>query len=123
MGELVKIYIKKIIFKNNCLFILKYIILIMTVQTQSMERRLRETFADTLDEGNSLFGILIVYNEGEQVRTEIGIPYSIINDALEIGPYIKNIVTSPPSDYDKRKKQIPIEDIVRFRRIELSDIL
>ena len=97
--------------------------MIMTVQVQFMERRLRETFADTLNEGNSISGILVVYNEGEQVRTEIGIPYSIIDDALEIGPYIKNIITSPPSNYYNRKKQIPIENIVRFKRIELSDIL
>ena len=95
----------------------------MTVQTQVTEQELRDVFADTLDKGASRSGILVAYREGEQVRIELGVPYLLTREALEIGPYVKNIVTSPPSDYHERRKQIPISDIVSYRRIELSDIL
>ena len=95
----------------------------MTVRTQVTEEELREVFADTLDKGTSRSAILVQYHEGEQVRTEIGIPYSLSKEAVELGPYFKDIITAPPSDYHERKRQIPISDIVGYRRIELSDIL
>ncbi len=95
----------------------------MTVQTQITEEELREVFADTLDKGASRSAILVSYREGEQVRTEIGVPYSLSREAIEVGPYFKDIITAPPSDYHERKRQILISDIVGYKRVELSDIL
>ncbi len=95
----------------------------MALQTQITENELRDVFADTLDKGASRSAILVSYRKGDQVRTEVGVPYSLTREALEIGPYFKDIVTSPPSDYHDRKRQIPISDIVGYKRIELSDIL
>ena len=95
----------------------------MTVQTQVIEEELKKVFADSLDKGVSRSAILVSYREGGQVRTEIGVPHSLTRETIEIGPYFKDIVTSPPNDYHDRKRQIPISDIVGFRRIELSDIL
>jgi len=90
---------------------------------QVTEESLKAAFADTLDKGTSCAGIVVSYSEGEQTRTVIGIPYSLTNDTLVIGPYIKDVVTAPPADHDKQKKQIQISNIVGFRRIELTDIL
>ncbi|MDP2926506.1 MAG: hypothetical protein Q8N99_09075 [Nanoarchaeota archaeon] len=95
----------------------------MGLQTQVTEEELNEVFADTLDKGASFCGILVSYREDEQTRTELGIPYSLIGGELEIGPYVKNIVTSPPTDYHTRKKRIPISDIQEYRRVEFSNIL
>ena len=95
----------------------------MEVQIQITEEELREVFADTLDKGASFCGISISYYEGEQIRTEIGVPYELTRGAIEIGPYFKNIFTSSPDDYHKRKKRISISDILTYKRLELSDIL
>ena len=95
----------------------------MAVQTQITEKGLREVFADTLDKGTSRSAILVSYLEGGQVKTEIGFPYSITREAIEIGPYFKNIITSQPRDYHEKKRQISISDIVEYQRVELSDIL
>ena len=95
----------------------------MTVQTQITEEELREVFTDTLDNGASRSAILVSYHEGEQIRTEIGVPYSLTREYIEFGPYFKNFVTSPPSDYHQRKRQIPISEIAGYKRIELPDIL
>ncbi len=95
----------------------------MTFQTQVTEEELRKAFVDTLDKGASCSAILVSYREGKQIRTEIGVPYSLSRETIEIGPYFKNIITSPPNNYHDRKRQILISDIVGFRRIELSDIL
>ena len=94
----------------------------MAVQTEVTEQELREVFADTLDKGASFSGIFIVYREGEQTRAELGVPYSLTREALEIGPYFKNMITYPPKDYHERKKSIPISNILRYKRIELSDL-
>jgi len=96
----------------------------MAVQTQVTEKELKEVFADTLGKGASFSAIFVVYNDGGRLpRLEVGVPYDIIEGVLEIGPYLKNMVTSPPTDYFQRIKQIPIKDIVKYKRIELSDIL
>ena len=94
----------------------------MTVQTKVTEEELRKVFADTLDKGYSRSGILVAYREGEEVRVEIGVPYFIVCGALEIGPYYKNMLITSPSDYHDRKRLISISDIVRYRKIELSNI-
>lgn len=90
----------------------------MKLQTQVTEKELRKVFADTLDKGASFCGILVSYREGEQTRTELGIPYSLIEKELEIGPYVKDIDTSPPDDYHTRKKRIPISDIKEYKKIK-----
>lgn len=109
----------------------------MTFQTQVTEKELRKAFADSLDNGISRSAIIVSYREGQQTRTEVGVVYSILRPeyhregaslgqgplCLEIGPYFKDIVTSPPSDHPERKRQIPISDILGYKRIELSDIL
>lgn len=87
------------------------------------ETDLRSVFADTLDQGNSRAGIAVIYRDGTQARAELGVPYTISDGVLEIGPYIKNISSSPPRDYNSRKKKIPIGDIVTFERIDLSSLL
>ena len=91
-------------------------------QSQVTEEELRQVFADTLDKGASFSGIFVSYREDGQERTEIGVPYSIRNGGIEVGPYFKNMVASPPSDYHKRKKLIPIYTILRYKRLELSDL-
>ena len=95
----------------------------MTVQTQVTENELRRVFADTLDKGVSRCAILVSYHEVKQIRTEIGVPYLLSKEIIELGPYFKDIITAPPNDYQDRKKQIPISNIVGFKRIELSNIL
>ena len=96
----------------------------MTVQTQVTDEELRRVFADTLDKGASHSAIFVAYDDGGRLpRIVLGVPYDIMGDVLEIGPYFKNIVTSRPKDYGNRKMQIPIKDIVKYKRIELSDIL
>ena len=92
-------------------------------EVQVTEEELRELFADTLERGVSRSIILISYQQGNQVRTEVGVPYSLSGRNLEMGPYLKDIVSSPPRDYSERKKKIPVSNILRFTRIELSDIL
>ena len=49
-------------------------------QIQVTEEELRETFLDTLDKGASFCGISVSYREGEQLRAEIGVPYTIISN-------------------------------------------
>lgn len=93
------------------------------LQTKLIEEELRETFSDTLNKGISLSGIIIIYRNGKESRIEIGVPYHINNRILEIGSYFKDISTSTPNDYDKRKKEIPISDIIEYRKIILSDIV
>ena len=97
----------------------------MTVQTQKVtEEDLREVFADTLGKGTSFSAIMLAYNDGGRLpRWIVGVPYDLRNGMLEVGPYLKSIVISPPSDYHEMKKQIPIKDIVQYHRMELSDIL
>ncbi len=92
------------------------------IDTTVTEEELREIFSDVLDKGTSCAAILVCYRKDGEVRTEIGIPYSL-SDVLEIGPYLKNIVTTPPHDYERRKKRIPISAIVVCKRIELSDFI
>ena len=95
----------------------------MPLEIQVSEEELRETFADTLGKETSFSGIIIIYKENKESRIEIGVPYSITNNNLEIGPYFKDISTFTPNDYNKRKKQIPICSIIKYKRIKLSDII
>lgn len=94
----------------------------MAVRIKASAEELKKEFADILGEGVSHAAILVSYYEGDQIRTEVGIPYSVLNEKLVIGPYLKDIITSPPVDYEKRKKSIPVDDIFGFKRIELSDL-
>lgn len=94
----------------------------MNARTKALELELREAFADTLGNSNSYAGISILYHHDKQIRIEVGIPYDIVGEALVIGPYIKSIILSMPHDYRSRMKSIPISDIVRFKRIELSSL-
>ena len=95
----------------------------MIVEQIVTEEELRQAFADTLDKGASSCAIMVAYDDGSRLpRLVVGVPYEINNGRLEIGPYLKDIFTAPPMDYNQSKKQIPISDIKGFRRIELSDI-
>lgn len=99
-------------------------------QIEITEEELRRVFADTLDKGASCSAIFVVYYDGgtsddgsKLPNLEVGIPYDIIDGKLEVGPYLKNIFKPSPRDYHERKKQIPIKDILKYKRLELSDIL
>ena len=101
----------------------------MTVQTQVTEEELRRVFADTLGKSASFSAIFVAYYDGgtsddgsKLPNLELGVPYDIIDGILEVGPYLKNMFKPSPRDYHERKKQIPIKDILRYRRLELSDI-
>lgn len=94
----------------------------MSIETKISEKELREIFADTLDKKTSLSGMVLIYKEDKESRLEIGVPYSISNSILEIGPYFKDISTSTPQDYHKRKKQIPLSNIIEYKKINLFDI-
>ncbi|MEN9625825.1 MAG: hypothetical protein RL557_153 [archaeon] len=85
-----------------------------------MECSLREAFSDTLDQGVSRAGIVVLYKDDSTIRAEIGIPYTISAGNLVMGPHLKNMHTSPPKDYDSRKVLIPIDSIGSFQRIELD---
>ena len=95
----------------------------MSTKIKLIEEELMETFSDTLNKGTSLSAIIIRYNDGKENRVEIGVPYSINNNILEIGPYFKNSSTSTPNDYHERKKEILISNIIEYRKIALSDIV
>jgi len=82
------------------------------------EELLRSMFQDTIGRGNSQAGIYVLYNEGEVMSEEFGVPYNIENGRLVIGPYVKNVTSPPPEDFEKRKKSIPIGDITGFDRKE-----
>ena len=95
----------------------------MTVQTQLRERKLKNLFYDNLNKGTSTSAILVYYLDETQAIKEIGIPYAIFEGNLFIGPYVKDITTSFPKDYETSKRKIPIRNILKFRKIELSDIV
>jgi len=90
---------------------------------QKTEKKLRKLFADTLGKRVSGSAISVSFISRGHPRYAIGVPYSISDNNLEIGPYFKNDITAPPSDYQQRKMQIPLYSIIDFKRIELSDIL
>jgi len=90
---------------------------------QKTEKKLRKLFADSLEKGVSGSAISVSFISRGYTRFAIGVPYSISDNNLEIGPYFKNDIAAPPSDYQQRKMQIPLYNIIDFRRIELSDIL
>ncbi|MBM3234443.1 hypothetical protein FJZ19_05110 [Candidatus Pacearchaeota archaeon] len=94
----------------------------MTNVAEILEERLRQTLADTLDSATSRCAVVVAFNErvfgnSEQTRVVIGVPYKISNHCLVIGSYLKDIASAPPQDYEERKKVIPINMIVDFRRI------
>lgn len=90
---------------------------------QELRQELRKVFADTLDEGFSFAGILVTYRGIAGVETAIGIPYSISVGNLELGPYVKNEHAPPPYDYFNRMMSIHLSKIIRYKRIELSDLI
>lgn len=97
--------------------------------------KLASLFADTLDFGVSNAAILLRYRDEMGIaRTEIAIPYSlqILEPAgrdekykfvLEVGPQVNKCGVPSLKYFDVRKKQIPVEAIIFFKRIELSDFL
>lgn len=95
----------------------------MALESKILEKELREIFSDTLDRETSSSGIIVVYKDNKESRIELGVPYSINNSILELGPYFKDISTSTPQDYHKRKKQIPISNIIKYKKINLADII
>lgn len=90
---------------------------ILEVMVRTKEAELREAFADTLDSGTSRAAILVHFFEKGH-RCMIGVPYHVERGVLEIGPYIKSVDTSPPKDYDERKKQIVVANILGYQRVE-----
>lgn len=95
----------------------------MTSRTQSLREELRVAFADTLDKKFSRFLIMVSYRENGQLINEIGVPYSLHEKVIRVGPYIKDSTTTQPSDLHDREKLILISNITGYRRIELSDII
>lgn len=96
---------------------------------------LKKLFADTLDSGISRAAILLKYRDEMGItRTEIVVPYSLqilepagrgesVRQVLEVGPQVNENDVPSLKYFDPRKKQIPIKDIVSFKRIELSDFV
>lgn len=89
---------------------------------RELMQELRKVFADTLDKGFSFAGILVTYRGIAGEETAIGIPYSISVGNLELGPYVKNEHAPPHYDYFNHMRSIHLSKIIRYKRIELSDI-
>ena len=88
--------------------------------SKEMEDNLRNDFAENFNKKKSRYAIMILYKENENIRIEIDVPYSLSNGILEIGPYFKNIHSSIPEDYEKRKKRIPVIDIVKYKKLDIG---
>ena len=93
-------------------------------------KRLENEFSDTLDKEVAAAGIYVEYikglGENQRVVRELGIPYFIIKKSgqqptLLVGPYVELKETSRVSDYYNRSVSIPIDRIVNFRRIRLTE--
>ena len=95
----------------------------METQTQVTEEELRKAFSDTLDRKVSYGGILVSYSEDGRERVELGVPYSIENGSLIVGPYPNDLTLPPPKDYEDRKKAILISDIDGYLRINLVHLV
>jgi hypothetical protein len=77
-------------------------------------------FIDTLEKEKPYdAAIVVLYNDKENMRTVIGVPYSISQNKLEIGPYFKESSIAVPKDYHERKMRISLDNIMNFKRIEL----
>src|SRR3989338_10669091 len=81
---------------------------------------LQEEFFDSIDRGTSLSAIVVQYWESGQISVEVGVPYEISGQMLILGPYAKDIRSSVAQDFDSRKKAIDIEQIMRYKRIEID---
>ena len=78
-------------------------------------------FEDTLGQHTSRAAMRVVYHgDAGVIRTEIGVPYSIVGEYLIVGPYAKEPRSVAPVDFEARKKEIPIANIITFDRIDLA---
>ena len=84
-----------------------------------IERRLRAGFDDTLDRANSKAAIFVSFTEGEVRRFVVGIPYTIADGKLVVGPYAKDPLSPIPKDYERRKIPIDLVSIISAGRVEL----
>ena len=91
------------------------------LEAELRRKELGRVFSDTLDKHTSRAAMRVVYyGEAGVIRIEIGVPYSIVGAHLIIGPYVKEPRSAPPADYEARKKEIPLANIVTFDRIDLT---
>ena len=91
----------------------------MTNQYELVFEQLRQTFADTLDKETSLSSIVLLYRHEGEIRIEVGVPYSLTENVIEVGPYAKDAAIPIPSDFYKRKNTILLKEIISFKRNDL----
>lgn len=95
-----------------------------------ISRELVDKFKDCLGRfGNKSVGIQVTFNDIDDItvkHTLIGIPYNIVTtlvgEQLMINPYL-SIDKSTPSDFVSKWIHVPIENIIKFKRIELSNYI
>ncbi|MBI2632674.1 hypothetical protein HYW75_06735 [Candidatus Pacearchaeota archaeon] len=87
--------------------------------SEDVEDRLKSDFSDTLNKDTEqVGGIALALNNAYVV----GVPYSISDRKLIMGPYCSFFGKKPPKDLKKKKLYIPLEEILAYQRFELPGV-